>query len=186
MGKSGGPSASTQAAETHISEEQTRLAEHSDARSQQLFDLSLPGFKTATDHYTKLASGDPNAIFTAVAPSVQGVKGQFDAAKQNIQDTMPRGGAKDLALEEASVSQAGTVGNIINTGYEGSFAALANLAGKGMGLSVNEVANAIGAFGGASNTLGNVAQQQQAAKSSSLGFIGSLLGSGAEMAGAFA
>lgn len=162
------------------------LAQQQDARAKQLFDLSLPGLKTATNHYEDLASGDSSAIFKAVAPGVQATSKQFDTAKQNISDTMPRGGERNLAMEETDISKAGAVGNQINQAYEGSFNALASIAGKTAGLSVNEIANAISAFGGASNTASNIASQEEEGKAAMLGMIGSLGGSAAELGGSFA
>lgn len=162
------------------------LANKQDARADQMFNLTLPGMKTALSHYQDLASGDSNAIFRAVAPSVSAIDSQTKQAKQNITNTMPRGGEQNLALEEADISKGSAISNVVNQSYEGAFPALATLAGQGVGLSNNEVANAIAAFGGASNTAGNLANQQAAGKESMLGFIGSLAGSGMEMGAAFA
>lgn len=181
-----GASKSTTTAETNIMQGELSLGQQQDARAKQLFDLGLPGLKTATSHYSDLASGDSNAIFRAVAPGVQSTSQKFDQAKQNISDTMPRGGERNLAMEETDISKAGAVGNEINQAYEGSFAALANIAGKNVGLSVNEVANAISAFGGASNTASNLANQQEEGKAAMLGMIGSMAGSSMEMGAAFA
>lgn len=162
------------------------LAQQQDARAKQLFDLSMPGLKTATSHYQDLASGDSDAIFKAVAPGVQSTSKKFDQAKQNISDTMPRGGERNLAMEETDISKAGAVGNTINQAYEGSFNALASIAGKSAGLSINEVANAIAAFGGASNTSSNLANQEESGKASLMGMIGSLGGDAATLGAAFA
>lgn len=174
----------TQATETRITDEQLALAEKQDARAGKLFDKTEPGLETAVDHYTKLASGDPNTIFKEVAPGAQQISQKFDSAKQQISDNAPRGGAKDLAMEEADISKAGAVGNLVNTSYTSAFPALANLAGKGIGLSINEVGQAISAFGGASNTVANQANQQEAGKAASMGFLASLGGDAAQFAAA--
>lgn len=166
----------TQAQEAQITQEQINLAQQQDSRASKLFDLTEPGLETAVNHYTKLSSGDPNTIFKEVAPGAQQISQKFDSAKQQISDNAPRGGAKDLAMEEADISKAGAVGNLINTSYTSSFPALANLAGKGIGLSINEVGNAISAFGGASNTASNLANQQEAGKAASMGFLSSMGG----------
>jgi len=174
----------TQATETRITDEQVALAEKQDARASKLFDLTEPGLETAVNHYTKLASGDPNTIFKEVAPGAQQISQKFDQAKSNIAENAPRGGARDLAMEEADISKSGAVGNLINQSYTSSFPALANLAGKGIGLSINEVGNAISGFAGASNTASNLANQQEAGKAASLGFLSSLGGDAAMFAGA--
>lgn len=174
----------TQNTEKSIVQGELNLANKQDARAGQIFDLTMPGLKTSMGHYSDLASGDSNAIFKAVAPGVQAIDQQFDSQKKNISDNMPRGGSRDLAMAETDVSKAGSVGNMVNQSYEGSFAALANLAGKGVGLSISEVQNAISAFGGASNTAGNLANQQEAGKASMMGMIGSLAGDGATLGAA--
>lgn len=135
-------------------------------------------------HYQDLASGDQNAIFRAIGPAAQGVSQQFDKAKENITETTPRGGSQDLALQEADISKAGAIGNVVNQSYEGSFPALASMAGQGLGLSINEVSNAIAAFGGASNTASNLGNEQEEGKAAMLGMIGSLGGGAMELAGA--
>ena len=181
-----GPDKQTKQLEQTIASGELNLANQQDARASQIFNLTFPGLKTAMGHYSDLASGDSDAIFRAVAPGVQATSKKFDQAKQQISDNMPRGGERNLALEETDISKAGAVGNQINQAYEGSFSALANLAGKGVGLSINEVSNAIAAFGGASNTAGNIASQEEEGKAAMLGMIGSLAGSGAELGAAFA
>ena len=179
-----GPSKSTEQTQKQITQEQINLAQKQDARSDQLFKLTLPGLKDAESHYEQLASGDPNAIFKAVAPSAQAIKQQTNVAKQNIKESSPRGGAQDLALQEADISGAGAVGNIVNQSYEGAFPALASLSGHGIGLSINEMSNAIAAFGGASNTASNLANEQEAGKASMLGMFGALGGGAMELAAA--
>lgn len=175
----------TQKQEAQITQEQINLAQQQDARAQQLYNLTEPGLATAVKHYQTLASGDPTAMFQEVAPGAQQISQKFDQAKQNIEQNAPRGGSRDLAIEEADISKAGAVGNLINQSYTSAFPALANLAGKGIGLSINEVGNAIAAFGGASNTASNLAQQQEAGKASSLGFL-SAMGGDIAMLGAAA
>ena len=172
----------TQQAEKTIAEEEVKLGEASNVRSQQLFDIGLPGLKTATSHYTDLASGDPTAIFKAVAPGVQQMGQQFDVTKAKLGETMPRGGARDLAMAETDISKAGAAGTAINEAYNQSFDKLAAIAGKNMGLSQNDIAAALSAFGGASNTFGNIANQQESGKAATLGFLGSLGGGAMEMA----
>ena len=172
----------TQATEAKLTDAQIALGEKQDARADKLFDVTEPGLETAVNHYTKLASGDPNTMFKEVAPGAQQISQKFDSAKQQISENAPRGGAKDLAMEEADISKAGAVGNLINQSYTSSFPALANLAGKGIGLSINEVGNAISAFAGASNTASNLANQQEAGKAATLGFLSSAGGDVAQFA----
>jgi hypothetical protein len=172
----------TQKKEEQLTEEQLALARSQDARASKLFNVTEPGLETAVQHYQKLATGDPETMWKEVAPGAEQITQKFDQAKKNISENAPRGGARDLAMEEADISKAGAVGNLVNQSYTSAFPALANLAGKGIGLSINEVGNAIAAFGGASNTLGNLAQQQEAGKASSLGFLSAMGGDIAQFA----
>jgi hypothetical protein len=181
MGKPSGPSEATQKQEQQITAGELALAQQQDTRAQQLYNLTEPGLETAVSHYQKLATGDPNTLFKEVAPGAEQISQKFDKAKANLAENAPRGGARDLAMEEADISKAGAVGGLVNQAYSSSFPALANLAGKGIGLSINEVGNAIAAFGGASNTAANLAQQQEAGKASSMGFLSALGGDAAQM-----
>ena len=173
-----------QESEKKIAGEQLKLGEKQDKRSEDIYNLSMPGLKTSTQHYSDLASGDPTAIARAVGPGTQQISQQFDKQKEKIGEAMPRGGARDLAMEETDISKAGAVGDTINKSYEGSFDKLANLAGKNMGLSINDVSNAISAFGGASTTSGNIASQDEQGKAAMMGMIGQIASGTAQGAGA--
>jgi hypothetical protein len=96
---------------------------------------------------------------------------------------MPRGGARDLALEESQISKAGQIGGVEANAYLGSFPALASLAQGGIGLSINEVSQALSAFGGASSSNQSAAQMSGQGKAETLGFLGSLGGAAATGAG---
>lgn len=104
--------------------------------------------------------------------------------KDQIKDSVPRGGVKDLALAETDINKSAQIGGLETAAYEHSFADLASLGEGGVSLSINEVSNAIAAFGGASHTVGDVAHEQAAGKAAQLGFFGSLAGGAAELAAA--
>ena len=161
-----------------IQTQQVDLAKGQDARSQQLFNLTEPGLATAENWYKTLSTGDPTKLFTAVAPAAEAVAGQKEAALKNIDLTAPRGGEERLAKDLTTAAAGGQVGRLITTAYTSSFPALATLAGQGIGLSINEAANAISALGGASNTAGNIMQAQASGKAATMGFLGSLAGAG--------
>jgi len=97
---------------------------------------------------------------------------------------MPRGGAKDLAVQEAEISKAGAIGSTQANAYLGAPSALANLASGGIGLSVNEMTQALSAFSGASSSNQSAGNMQGAAKSQTLGFLGALGGDAAQGIGA--
>ena len=79
--------------------------------------------------------------------------------------------------------KAGQIGSTQSNAYLGSFPALANLAQGGIGLSVNEVSQALSAFSGASSSNQAAAQMSGAGKAETLSFLGGLGQSAAQGAG---
>lgn len=133
--------------------------------------------------YTQLSSGDPAAIQRSTAPATEQIAKNYEQAIKNISTTMPRGGAKDLAVQEAEVSKAGQIGGTEANAYLGSFPALASLAEGGIGLSTNEISQALSAFSGASSSNQAAGQMAGAGKSQTLSFLGGLGSSAAQGAG---
>lgn len=107
-----------------------------------------------------------------------------EATIRNIRATAPPGGAEQLAEQEAKISGTGQIGNLITQAYTSAFPAEASLGQGGIGLSINEVANAIAGFQGAGTTTAQLGQEQAAGKAAQLGFFGALAGAGAEVGGA--
>lgn len=159
------------------------MGKNQDARSQQLYNLTEPGLKTAENFYTQLSTGDPKAIQTATAPATEQIAKNYEQASKNISTTMPRGGARDLAMQESEISKAGQIGSTEANAYLGSFPALASLAEGGIGLSINEVTQALSAFSGASSSNQALGQMQGAGKAQTLSFLGALGGDAAQGAG---
>lgn len=166
-------------------QEDIGLAQGQQANSNTLFtDVGLPGLQTAQGYYNKLASGDPNAIQSAVAPAEQQIDAQTAGTIQNIQNTSPRGGTKLLGEEEAQISGQQQKGNLITQAYTSAFPAEAQLGGNTTGLSTAQISQAIQGFSGASNTTAQLGQEQEAGKASQLAFFGALAGAGGEAAAA--
>lgn len=155
---------------------QTQLSQQSAGQSAQTFGATFPGLQMAESYYNSLASGNPTAIASAVGPSVSQIAGNTAATKQQILQTTPRGGEQNLALEQADISKASQVGNLETSAYTSSFPALASLASSGMGISVNELANALSGYQ-------SIGQEQSAGKASTMGFLGSLAGGAGTAAG---
>lgn len=172
----GGPSAKQQNTQNELTQEQITLAQQQQAQSDKVSGIVTPGLSTAENYYAALASGDPSKIMSAIAPSVNAIATQDAATKQQITATMPRGGAEELALAQTDIAKASQVGNLATTAYTSSFPALASLAQGGLGISVNEIANAISSFGGASQS--NLGAMNTAAegKASTMGFFSNIVG----------
>jgi hypothetical protein len=178
-----GPSNSTQNTQAQLTQEQISLAQQQDARAQQIYSLTEPGLQSAEDFYKQLASGNSLNIQRATSPATERIASAYNQAAQNISTTMPRGGARDLALQESEISKAGQIGGVEANAYLGSFPALASLAQGGIGLSINEVTQALSAFSGASSSNQALGQMQGAGKAQTLAFVGGLGQSAAQGAG---
>jgi len=174
---------STENTQQQLTNEQMSLADQQNQRAQQLFNLSLPGYKTAENFYSELASGNPSIMAAALAPAQGEISKNTAATKANILANAPRGGEQQLAMQEADIAGASQRSSLASNAFLSSFPALANIAGSTGGLSVNSVANAIASFGGASSSNQALAQEQQASKESTMGFAGGLLGDAAMIGG---
>lgn len=95
----------------------------------------------------------------------------------------PSGGEKSLALEQADVSQGAQVGNVTSGAVSGSYNALAQLAGQGVGESISAAGTGISGFNSANQGLGQLGQLQIQQKGAQLGALTSL-GSDAATLGA--
>lgn len=180
----GGPSQQTQQAQQNLSNQQIAQSNQAMAQQSQVFNTTFPGVQTAENYYSQLSSGDPNAIFRATAPAAENIAAQKASVEKNIDQNMPRGGARDLAKAQADVTSGSDIGKLFSNAYTSSFPALANLGTSGLGLSVNEMANAISGLGQAGQTLSSLGSEQAQGKASTLGFIASLGGAAAQGAAA--
>lgn len=181
----GGPSKQDTNTQRDIAQQQINLAQQANTRSQKLFDLTEPGLESAESYYKALASGDPMAIFRAIAPATEQINQQSAAAKERITSEMPRGGEQRLALENNEIAKSSAVGRLATQSYTSAFPSLAQLAGTGIGLSLNEVSNAIASFSGASKATDSVMQADASSKAATMGFLGSLAGGAGTVAAGF-
>lgn len=168
--------ASSQAGETSNATALNSLAATAGSQSMALFNLAFPGLATAESHASALASGQPGAIASAIAPAVQQVDAATAGAKQNILNNAPAGGEKNLALEQADVSQGAQIGSLASQGYNQSFNTLATLGQSGVGQGLNAAGTAIGGYGSANSAYGAIANQSIEQKGATLGAIGGLGG----------
>lgn len=157
-----------------IAQGQLDIAKKSQAQSEKTMGIVEPGLITAENYYSSLASGDASKIQAAIAPAASGITSNTEQAKKMITDSTPRGGAQDLALQEADISKAGQIGNLQTQAFTSSFPALASLFSGGAGISVNEISNAIASAQGASQTTAAIGQEKAQGKASTMGFLGSL------------
>lgn len=185
MGKPSGESQSLQDAQTQLASTMSATANQSAAEGGALFNLALPGLEQSESYYGKLASGDPAALARANAPAIQQIGSATTGAKKNITQDMPRGGERNLALEEADLSQGAQISNLTTGSYVGSFGSLAGLGGQNVSQGNAATATGIQGMNAAANQYGQLQQLSNEQKATSLGFIGSLAGAGATAAASF-
>lgn len=174
----------TQKKQTALSEQQVAQGKQSQAQSAELFNTTFPWLQKSGTYYSNLASGSPGAIQREIAPAAERISTATTAAERNIDALYPRGGTRDLAKQEAEIQKAGQIGTLATESYTGAQKALAAMGSGGLGISINEMANAIAGLGQGAQTLGQVGQEKAANKASTMGFLGSLAGAGGEIAGA--
>lgn len=154
--------------------------------SRRMFNLAYPGLQTAENYYSDIATGDPGAIARATAPAAQQITQATEGAQKNILQTMPSGGEKTLALEQADVSRGAQIGGIAAQSYLQAPQALASLAGMAIPQSTAMAGTGISGFGQAGQTLSSLGsmqiqeqQVQMEQKGQMMGGLGSLITQGA-------
>ena len=185
MGKNSGESQSLQNAQTGLAQQMSATAAQSTQEGSQLFNLALPGLEKSTSYYGKLASGDPTALATANAPAIQSITGQSNDQLKNIMQNAPRGGARDLAIADADLSKGAQISNLTTGSYTGAFPSLASLGGQNVSQGNAATSTGLQGLNSAANQYGNLQQLNNQQKATSLGFISSLAGAGADLGASF-
>lgn len=167
------------------------IATQQAANAQQLFNIAEPGFQTSENFYAALASGDPGAIMRAISPAAQQINQATAGAQADILATTPAGGERNLALEQADVAKGSQIGGLASGAYTGSFNALGQLAGQGVGESISGAGTAISGISSANQDLSSLGglqlqgqQLQMEQKGQELGGFSSLLNVGGELGAA--
>jgi hypothetical protein len=184
MGKSSGLN-DTMSSEQSNASALVSLAQGQAANANTLFNESNPGMVQAENFNQTLASGDPYAISRAISPASQQISEATQGAKKNIMNNSPSGGEKNLALEQADVSQGAEVGKTATGSFLNSFNALSSLAGQGTGESISAAGTGISGFSSANSALGQIGSQQIQQKGAQLGALTSLGGDAATLGAAF-
>lgn len=182
MGKPAGENDQLQASQANLANIMASTGQQSAKEGSTLFNLALPGLEKSESYYGKLSSGDPNALARANAPAIQQVTEQSNQAKQNIMQDNPRGGERGLALEEADISKGAQISNLTTGSYLNSFGSLANLGGQNVSQGTAATGTGLQGMNAAANQYGQLQQLGNEQKATQLGFLGSIVGSGATLA----
>ena len=184
MGKPSGESAGLQSAQQNLANVMASTGQQSAQEGSTLFNLALPGLTQTEGYYGKLASGDPAALARANAPAIQDITNNSNQAKSNIIADQPRGGERNLALEEADISKGGQISNLTTSSYLQAFPSLAGLGGQNVSQGTAATGTGLQGMNAAANQYGQLQQLSNESKATQLGFITSLAGAGASIAGA--
>lgn len=184
MGKPSGESQGLQDAQTSLAQQMAATGKQSTQEGSTLFNLALPGLQQSEAYYGKLASGDPAALSRANAPAIQQIDAQSNSAKKNILQDMPRGGERNLALEEADLSKGAQTSALTTGSYTSSFGSLAGLGGQNVSQGTAATGTGLQGMNAAANQYGQLQQLNNEQKATQLGFFGSIAGAAGEAAGA--
>jgi hypothetical protein len=138
--------------------------------------VALPNLGTAASYWQSLLQGGP-AAQAATAPYAQQIASQTAASQKQIEQNLPAGGEKNLALAQLPIQQGASVANL----YQGLGPTAASQL-QSLALGSASAGTGSGAVSsGAGSSLTGLAGQQNAAKGSALGGLGAgagtLLGS---------
>ena len=162
-----GPTGQQVNLENSISQQQLSLGEQEEQQSQYQYQQMQTLEAPYIAQQSALATGSPSAALAATMPQISKISGGFNAAQEQIQDTVAPGAARDTALANLQVQKATTIGD---TQASAVAAAPGNLASVGAGLgafSLQQLGAALSGFGGASSantSAGNMQLQQSQAK----------------------
>ena len=176
-------SESSQVAQDKLAEQMAATGATQTAEGSKLFNMALPGLEQSESYYGKLASGDPNALARANAPAIQSITKATDSAKKNIMDNNPRGGERNLALEEADLSKGAQIGQLETGSYTSSFGSLAGLGGQNVGQGTGAQSSGMQGMNAAANQYQNIQNANAAAKAQQVGMWSSVAGTGMEAVG---
>jgi hypothetical protein len=183
VSKPTGENQQLQTAQTNLANIMASTGEQSAQEGSTLFNLALPGLQQAEGYYGKLATGDPAALARANAPAIQSITSASNSAKKNITQDMPRGGERNLALEEADLSKGAQISGLTTGSYTSSFGSLAGLGGQNVSQGTAATGTGLQGMNAAANQFGQLQQLNNEQKATQLGFFGSLAGAAGTAAG---
>jgi hypothetical protein len=139
---------------------------------QQYAGIAVPAAHQVESYWQGMLAGGP-AAQAATAPFAQTIAQQTAQNQKNIQNTLPAGGEKNLALAQNQTQQGASIANLYQGLGPTAATQLQNLAlgTAGAGTGSGAVSSSTGA------SLGNLAASQAAAKGNMFGGIGQGIGS---------
>lgn len=122
-----------------IANRQVGIGERSAALGEQFANIAKPYLTKAGDYWSALLSGDKGKMQEAVAPAAEQISQLYTGARKNIENFLPRGGERNLAVAQLPQAQAGDLARLyagVQPQAAGALGALASGgASSGVGLS---------------------------------------------------
>lgn len=133
---------------------------------------SMPAYKSATDFWSGVLSGGNTGGQQLVAPSAQSIGQLYSGNQKTLQNFMPAGGERNLALQQNQLQKASSIAGLYRNVQPYAAQQLASLAGVGLQGGTGAAGVGQQGFGDLASYMAN----QNAAKGASLGGIGKGLG----------
>ena len=139
---------------------QSDLAKQQTAYGKQIWGESAPLRESGSAYLQDVMKGGPSAE-RAFGPSLSAAANQFSAARQAIESQYPPGGARDAALRNLSVQEAGTKTGIMSSGF--ADAAYRSLAAgyQGAGMATGTMSQAGAMYGSSADIMGQLGSASQ-------------------------
>lgn len=119
----------------------TQTATDAGARSKQLGAAGDQSLQQVVDYYSKLLTGNADAIAQATQPERARVIDQYDTARDAIAKFSPRGGGTTSASAYSRIAEANELADVTGRARQGAAPALAQIgqAEQGLGLSAAQL-----------------------------------------------
>jgi hypothetical protein len=101
----------------------------------------------ALKYFGDIMGGNPTAVLSAAAPSINAVTGQLDQAKKSATMNGNRSGGTNAQNQDASTKAAGTIADTLSKARSGAAGEVASIGGAKAGQGLQEVGAGLGSEG---------------------------------------
>lgn len=179
-----GPSASVEAAQSNLANQQLGIAEQQNNQSQAAYQKMQTEEAPAIGLYTALTQGSPTAAMTASAPLIAPITQGYNASQESIFNSTAPGAGRDYALSQLNVQKNANISNVFSNTTASAFDKLANI-GAGQGsFSLASVGASLSGLTGSATTQNQLGQEQAASKAATMGFLGDIVSGASGVASA--
>jgi hypothetical protein len=182
MGGDSGQSQQKAITNTALGTEQQYLtmAQNSMAQGQNLI---APLEQYNTGIINSATSGDESALISAAGPQITNITKLANQAKEAAYN-MPAGAGRDAALAEGKLNEGTNIATAFNQLFQNALTSNATLGAGTEAVGLQETGASLNALGTASTSNQALMQSEEAGKSSTMSFLGSLAGVGGQLGAA--